>query len=828
MSGNNRENFFLTDRASFYPYTSKNQGGRKPTIVPVEDRTTHGLKITKQLEKAWNEARLINEKRTAVSLPTKNGVYLEFYSAPEYELATKSLENRRSGIRLMNVRMEKSEGEAVRKATVFIPKGKENYFLKRVQEYVEKDTDKGKPKHESLVANIGSIRLAVLESFWSATDTMWIPKEDPKWCEIWLNGDDVEIEKEFRSLSASLNIPLQQETLKFPERIVILAFANRSQLEELIASSPHIAEIRRAAELTSFFVDLENKEQTDWARELLDRVTVDENSLVSVCILDTGVANGHMLLKPILNDEDCYSYDTEWGTSDDVGHGTAMSGLVAYGDLQALLEGKQDVNLVHRLESIKILPPNGENDPKLYGAITSQSLSRVIINSPERKRIICMAITAPKYTKGDGSPSSWSAAIDELTSGVLDDQKKLLIISAGNVSDPEDWKQYPTINKLRPVQNPAQSWNALTVGAYTEKVLLDKEKYQNHKTVAPTGGLSPYSSTSYIWDNKWPIKPEIVLEGGNVLKEEYGCFQSEDLSILTTFHKPVNRQFDTIWATSAATASASWMAGQIQAQYPNAWPETVRALLVHSAEWTDTMKEQFLGGTKKGDIKELLRICGYGVPNLERALWCVKNSVNMVIQSELQPYTKLDNGRYVTKDMHIHEIPWPKGVLLELGETKVSMRVTLSYFIEPGPGEVGWKDRYRYASCALRFDVNGLDSREAFLRRVNAAIDSEDDDFQGYGGANWLIGPQNRHLGSIHSDVWSGTAAELASSNLIGIYPAVGWWRERNWLGRWDKNVRYSLVVSLQTPDQNIDLYTPISTQIELMNSTEIDITNSI
>ncbi|MFE1630216.1 hypothetical protein ACFLFF_26045 [Brevibacillus reuszeri] len=163
-----------------------------------------------------------------------------------------------------------------------------------------------------------------------------------------------------------------------------------------------------------------------------------------------------------------------------------------------------------------------------------------------------------------------------------------------------------------------------------------------------------------------------------------------------------------------------------------------------------------------------------------------------------------------------------------MGETKVSMRVTLSYFIEPGPGEVGWKDRYRYASCALRFDVNGLDSREAFLRRVNAAIDSDDDDFQGYGGANWLIGPQNRHLGSIHSDVWSGTAAELASSNLIGIYPAVGWWRERNWLGRWDKKVRYSLVVSLQTPDQNIDLYTPISTQIELINSTEIDITNSI
>ncbi|MGG0824850.1 S8 family peptidase [Paenibacillus turicensis] len=823
MSGNSRVNFFLNDRASSYPYTSKNQGGGNSKIVPIEDRKIHSLRISKQLESAWNEAQLLKDKRTAVSLPTKNGVYLEFYSAPEYELATKSLENRRSGIRLMNVRLEKEGDKPVRKATVFIPKGKEHYFLKRIEEYSDdkKLTKGGNPKHENLIANIGNIRLAVLESFWSATDTMWIPQEDPKWCEVWLNSDDVEIEKEFRILSASLNIPLQDETLHFPERTVVLAFTNRSQLEELIASSPHIAEIRRAAELTSFFVDLENKEQTDWARELLDRVTVDESSLVSVCILDTGVTNDHMLLKPLLNDEDCYSYNTEWGTSDDTGHGTAMSGLVAYGDLQALLEGKQGVDLVHKLESIKILPPNGENDPQLYGAITTQSISRAIINNPERKRIICMAITAPKYTKGDGSPSSWSAAIDELTAGVLDDQRKLFVVSAGNLVDSDDWKQYPTSNKLRPVQNPAQSWNALTVGAYTEKVLLDKGKYMTHKTVAPTGGLSPYSSTSYTWDNKWPIKPEIVLEGGNLLKEEYGCFQSEELSILTTFHKPLNRQFDTIWATSAATGSASWMAGQIQAQYPNAWPETIRALLVHSAEWTETMKEQFLGGTKKGDIKELLRICGYGVPDLERALWCAKNSVNMVIQSELQPYTKIDN-RYVTKDMHIHEIPWPKDILLKLGETEVSMRVTLSYFIEPGPGEVGWKDRYRYASCALRFDVNGLDSRDAFLRRVNAAVESEDDSLEGVGGANWLIGPHTRHLGSIHSDVWSGTAAELASSNLIGIYPAVGWWRERNWLGRWDKKIRYSLIVSLQTPDQNIDLYTPISTQIELMNRTEI------
>ena len=75
-----------------------------------------------------------------------------------------------------------------------------------------------------------------------------------------------------------------------------------------------------------------------------------------------------------------------------------------------------------------------------------------------------------------------------------------------------------------------------------------------------------------------------------------------------------------------------------------------------------------------------------------RALWCLRNSVNLVIQAELQPYDKSEDGnRYKTKEMHIHEPPWPQQELLALADTPVTLKVTLSYFIEPGPGEVGWK-----------------------------------------------------------------------------------------------------------------------------------------
>ncbi|CAM3515724.1 S8 family peptidase [Paenibacillus lupini] len=814
MSELRLKNIFITQDGGLIPYTSRQSGGQRATYPPRQ-REEHGAYIYRRLREAWQESRSINTERTAISLPTKEGTYIEFLSSPDYELELSSLERRRSGIRLLNVQAIEQDGLPVKKATVFIPEGQEQHYLQKVEEYLQSDTPSGRPKNEKLIASIENIKIAVLESFWVG-DHRYMPEDSPQWCEVWLSSDSEDVEERFRSMVLTTGLSMQPESLRFPERTVVLVYANSTNLKEIILRSPDIAEIRRAAELASFFTTLDNSEQVAWAKDLMERLDVIADSSVSICILDTGVNNGHILLNPLLKDEDKRSYNREWGSNDHNGHGTNMAGIAGYGDLQDALETRGRVKVFHNLESYKILPPPpGENEPKLYGAITSQSISDITIDKPNIKRILCMAVTAPDYETTDGKPSSWSAAIDEITSGYLDEERKLFIVSAGNVSDPTLWREYPTSNLNMPVQNPAQSWNSLTVGAFTEKVSINKVENGDFEALAPRGGLSPTSSTSYFWDNKWPIKPEILLEGGNILNDPSDLRSCDDLSQLTTSHRVLMRQFDYMNATSAATAKAAWMAAQIQVEYPDAWPETIRALMVHSAEWTETLKDQFLRGNSKRDYRNMLRICGYGVPNLERAIWCAKNSVNMIIQSDLQPFEK-NGSRYVTKDMHFHELPWPKDQLLELGNTEVELKVTLSYFIEPGPGEVGWKNRYRYPSCGLRFEINGSDTKETFLRRINAAAETDEDEIEIEGTTvNWLIGKQNRHLGSIHSDVWTGTAAELATSNLIGIYPAVGWWRERHWLGRWNKRVRYSLVVSLKTPEQSIDLYSVISNKIE-------------
>jgi len=62
------------------------------------------------------------------------------------------------------------------------------------------------------------------------------------------------------------------------------------------------------------------------------------------------------------------------------------------------------------------------------------------------------------------------------------------------------------------------------------------------------------------------------------------------------------------------------------------------------------------------------------------------NSLTLVSEAEIQPFEKVGSN-FRTKDMHLYELPWPRDILENLGEEKVEMRITLSYFIEPGPGD---------------------------------------------------------------------------------------------------------------------------------------------
>ena len=400
------------------------------------------------------------------------------------------------------------------------------------------------------------------------------------------------------------------------------------------------------------------------------------------------------------------------------------------------------------------------------------------------------------------------------------DGRRLIVVAAGNTTSGSR-RHYPDGNDTDGIHDPAQAWNALTVGAYTELTDITEDDTAGYSPVAPEGGLSPFSTTSLVWQSEWPMKPDVVLEGGNVGADDRGPVAMQSLSLLTTHHRPADRLLTTSNATSAATALACRMSAQVAAEYPELWPETIRALLVHAAEWTDAMKAAYLppGPATKVSYEQLVRRCGFGVPNLNRALYSVADSLTMVVQHRLRPFQRGAGQQPSLRDMHLHRLPWPTGALEDLGELPVEMRVTLSYFIEPNPSRRGHSQRYAYQSHGLRFDVRRpTEAVDEFRQRINANAVAEDRGrLRSSNDPHWLLGTQRRHRGSLHSDIWRGTAAELASRDSIAVYPTSGWWKTRPALERYNLPAPYALVVGIKAPEANVDLYTEVANRVEAL-----------
>jgi hypothetical protein len=134
------------------------------------------------------------------------------------------------------------------------------------------------------------------------------------------------------------------------------------------------------------------------------------------------------------------------------------------------------------------------------------------------------------------------------------------------------------------------------------------------------------------------------------------------------------------------------------------------------------MRTQLNAATNETQRIAAFRRFGYGVPDLSRAVRSSFNDATIVSENTLRPLKMVD-GKVKSKDMHLRMLPWPQEQLAELGDAQVDLRVTLSYFIEPNPGERGWKGRYRYASHGLRFALKrSLEGLPQFRARINQEV----------------------------------------------------------------------------------------------------------
>ena len=814
-------------RATEYKYPQKVRGGAKFALPPRDDELGHARLLRTQLNDAERLALVPRQGE-----PEPRGITLAFESEPDFLLRSESLEDRRAQIRLLSVKPEGTR----QLANVFVPREAFAKFIRKIDDY--ENEHKRSPKsnerrNKKLIDSIAGVRLAVARDLW--TDPRPFPAADQAiWWEVWLRDEGstpVVVHQEFGAEARALGMEVSDQRQVFPERVVTLIRAapadwNRSRL--LLAG---VAEIRSPAEPATPYLELTPADQAEVMADAVRRIRPAELDAPAVCLLDTGVRRAHPLLESSLLEQDLQAVNPEWGTSDhDNGqHGTCMAGNALHGCLTELFQTRDTVTLTHRLESVKILPPRGANRPELYGETTRQAAAKAEVMRPDRGRVLCMAVTDTSAPVRDGRPSAWSAGVDQLTWN-NGRETRLLCVSAGNLRalDGRTYT-YPASNLTADavIEDPAQSWNTLTIGAYAGRHQVTSAKHRGWAAAAALGGLTPTSRTTASWaesDAKgWHYKPDVVMDGGNWGRDLSGLLSPlDDLALLTTGFGPSGAKLDTNGDTSAATALGSRACTMTLASYPEMRAETLRALFVHSARWTRQM-ELDVPGTGRADLARRLRVFGYGVPDPVRMLWSLQNQVTLVAEGVLTPYIMTTDGPK-TSQMAVHGLPWPSAALASLGDTPVTLRVTLSYFIEPSPGFRGWTRSFRYASHGLRFELRQPgESEPRFLARLSKEAQNEETGAPTRGSdPGWALGWDQRVRGCLHADWWTGAARDLAKRDMLAIYPVTGWWRERPHLGKVETPAPYSLCLSIETPSQEIDLYTPIVNQASIVTPIEV------
>ena len=805
-----------------------------------DDYAAHAVRLLDQLAVALGDLPLPGDDARISLQGLKSGTIVEIATLPPAETSRTKAVKVPSALEfptqdVVVLRSERNE-DRTESALLFVPDDARTFLRGRISDYGRDPGNQRRPDVDRFEV-VEEVRMLDTASLFTGDVDLAAP--DLVWWELWVR-QPVALADRLVHAARNAGIDVHDDRLIFPDTTVLFLHGAAATVAMFAMRVPGaISEIRRATGTIEPFLDRGDAGigQHDWVAELAQRVTAPSQDAPVVCTLDTGVAAAHPLIAPGLRG--AWAYDAAWGVDDHEphgGHGTPLAGLVLYGDLEPLMNDASAVTLTHGAESMKLLPPHGfpPTKPPSYGVVTQGAVSAVEIEQPDKVRSFCIATSATDFPPS--RPSTWSGALDQVAAGAMlgeadendpasERPKRLVVVATGNVSGGMAIDVLPS----QPLEDPSQSWNVLTIGGFTRKEQPPAPPPVLNAAV-PANHRSPFSRGSQsLPDDLTPIKPEVLFEAGNMMSDAAGfCGWDPAVSLLSAGSDIAAAPLVPFWATSAAAGLAGNFIGQLQSALPDLWPETHRALTVDSAHWPEPIRKKFIGRGahwktgSKAEKQQHLREFGYGVPDIGRAILSARNDATLVAQAEIQPFAIGADGRTgVFNEMHFYDLPWPKAALEQLETEIVTMKVTLSYFIEPNlTGKAATRpDTYR--SFGLRFDMKKrLESKARFRSRISAS-QAKDGTETASEASCWLLGPKAIQAGSLHCDLWRGRAIDLAGHDAIAIFPVGGWWKSHAGQKRIEDKARYSLVISISAPGQGVDLYSEINTLVE---AKEIDV----
>jgi hypothetical protein len=344
----------------------------------------------------------------------------------------------------------------------------------------------------------------------------------------------------------------------------------------------------------------------------------------ALCVVDSGILEGHPLLEAAVLADRSRSFPESLGKpipSAPVGaaaHGTQVAGVALYGDVGAAVIAKSFTPPLWLVNARFLDDDMGLHPDRM------PFLRDVVNHARDRCKVFNLSFG---LEPSDGFLSVHGAELDALTRefGVL------FVVAAGNRNSLPEAESVPypefLLDGQWKVRAPAEALNVLTVGGITPD--RDPHPHPEHcKALAPTRAPSPFNCTGGL---KNVIKPELCDVAGNLGYDgsTKSWWLNAGLRIPTTGAEfSSGRLIGFVHGTSFAAPRVAHLAATIVDRYPEATPNLLRALLVQSARVPEAAIEW--------DPKQILQLCGFGVPDLDRAMYCRPSRVTLYYEGDIE------------------------------------------------------------------------------------------------------------------------------------------------------------------------------------------------
>ncbi len=489
--------------------------------------------------------------------------------------------------------------------------------------------------------------------------------------EVWHTGRRDDCARFLESVAAVLARYNLRMTDRWTGDSICVARARLTEaaLQELL-NMPEVKEIDRPARPA--FEHVELFQANVGAMDIPAQAPGD---LVGIVVLDSGVMEQHPLIAPALGDAqvfpDALGRRSISGPADATtgGHGTGVCGVAAYGDLLASFRTGRFVPTA-QLFSGRVTDENNEYDEDILLESQFDQAITYFLSTYPTARIVNISLGDLTKVYSDGYQTRFAAAIDDLAYRFAE-RGILIIVSSGNLQPnasrtPEETRsQYPNY-LLEPearLIDPATAALAVTVGGIG--IGPEANRYWDPDVqiaIAGEAGFpSPFTRSGKGIDGA--IKPDIVEAAGDWILDRTHLRNS---GIVTAGKNFAQGQFLVSRAgTSFAAPKVANLAAQLMRRYPEYSSNLIRALIAHSAQVPKT--KPAVWSNLNDSAEQVLRVYGYGQPNLERALDAAQN----------EPWLLYD-GQIEADTFRLFELPeLPDEFLSERGRRV--MRVTLAF-----------------------------------------------------------------------------------------------------------------------------------------------------